>query len=238
MPIDGMDSEDPNDDRKVNFVDVQDKQGKVTRIWEFADKTDENGNEPNTPESTGLKVGDEIKMSISQEKPFPSFSTILSNYPLPYEHRPDRTPAPGYKKADDDDENSFLYYNQCAIRVSLAFRKSGVDISGAKNLTNPGHSAYGNGNILGATNLAMHLKSKILGKPETFNGMTQDVISKIQGRTGVIYFENFVEENDDGTSSRSATNTHIELWDKDHYMSSFPLTQMFDAKKILFWEIK
>jgi RHS repeat-associated protein len=50
---DGMESQDPNDDRIVNYVDVQDKEGKITRVWDYADNVDGNGNAPNTDESTG-----------------------------------------------------------------------------------------------------------------------------------------------------------------------------------------
>jgi Lysine-specific metallo-endopeptidase len=56
---DGMENEDVNDDdRMVNYVDVQDKEGNVTRVWDYADKTDANGNAVNTEASVGLSVGE------------------------------------------------------------------------------------------------------------------------------------------------------------------------------------
>lgn len=67
---DGMEGEDTNDDdRMVNYMDVKDKDGKITRIWDYADDKDENGNAPNTEESTGLKVGDHAKMDLSGASP-------------------------------------------------------------------------------------------------------------------------------------------------------------------------
>lgn len=55
---DGMNPQDDvengkTEDKMVNYVDVQDKNGKVTRIWDYADNVDENGNAPNTVESIG-----------------------------------------------------------------------------------------------------------------------------------------------------------------------------------------
>ena len=68
IDVGGMSGEDPNSsdgDRKVNYVDVQDKNGKVTRVWDYADNKDNNGNAPNTQEGTGAAVGDHISMSLS-----------------------------------------------------------------------------------------------------------------------------------------------------------------------------
>ena len=60
---DGMEGEDANesdDERIVNYVDVRDKNGKIIRVWDYADDVEEDGNAPNTPESTGAEVGDEV----------------------------------------------------------------------------------------------------------------------------------------------------------------------------------
>ncbi|SEN99478.1 T6SS effector amidase Tae4 family protein [Niastella yeongjuensis] len=177
--------------------------------------------------------GDELNdNNLFDPKPkFPSFQTLLSNYPLPYDIRPDRTPIDPKKPVNDVTGENFLYFNQCAIRVSIALRKSGVSLKGAKNYTNPGSSPLGNGNIIGAKNLTRFLLK--FGKPEEYNGMTTNVVSKITGRTGIIYFENIYEGG-----VRSPDHVHIELWDNDHYQSNFDPMQMFSGTKILFWEIK
>jgi hypothetical protein len=70
-----------------------------------------------------------------------------------------------------------IYYNQCAIRLSIALQKSGVDLSSTKNLTNPGGQTFTRkGEVVGAYNLAMFLRgTNMLGKPEVFDGTTQDI---------------------------------------------------------------
>jgi len=173
-----------------------------------------------------------VSLGVEQGK-FPSFANLLSNYPLPYDIRPDRTPINSKLPLDDATGQNFLYFNQCSIRMSIALRKSGVDLSGARNITNPGGQIYAHGNIVGATNLANLLKTKLLGTPTVYDGTKADVASLIEGQTGILYFQNFDE---DGT--RSYQNVHVELWDKDHYMSNFAFSQMFQATNIWFWPIK
>ncbi len=235
---DGMSPNDSqnDDDREVNYMDVQGKDGKITRVWEYADNKDKNGNAPNTQASTGLAVGDKTKMDLSGATPIPSFSDLKSNYPTPYEHRPDRTPSEGYTTADDDDEGSFAYFNQCAIRMSIALRKSGVDISGARNVSNPGGKTYANDNVLGALNLATLLKEKILGNPIVFNGAKIDIMKSLDTQTGIIFFRNFNEEDERGNPFRSMGNTHIDLWDKGTIQGNFDIP--VEATIIWFWPLK
>ena len=64
---DGMNPEDDvangkDENKMVNYVDVKDKNGKITRIWDYADNVDENGNAPNTPESVGVGVGEKANL--------------------------------------------------------------------------------------------------------------------------------------------------------------------------------
>jgi len=148
----------------------------------------------------------------------------------PYNIRPDRTPIDPSLQLDDATGYNFYYFNQCAIRVSIALKKSGVSLSGAKNVTNPGYSPYGKGNIVGAKNLSVFLWK--FGKPEIYNGTNTDVFKKLFGRQGIVYFENFIEEG-----ARRADATHIDLWNRYFNMAPFPFSQMFDATRILFWEI-
>ena len=171
------------------------------------------------------------------QQPKSTFQTFQKNYPLPYSHSPDRTPAPSYIAASDDDDNSFLYYNQCAIRMSITLKKSGVDISGTKNLTNPGGPVFTkNGNVMGATNLAGFLKS-YLGSPVTYDGTKQEVGKLLDGRTGIIFFQAFLEGEPGGPQTRSDQFVHIDLWSKNDINAPYR-QQMLDSKKISFWEIK
>jgi len=241
---DGMNAEDAStsgseDDgnRLVNFVDVMDKNGNITRVWDYADNADNSSNGGDGASTSEPGSDGDPSQTSKQFKLL--FSTLQKNYPLPYHHRPDRTPAPGYSSANDDDENSFMYYNQCAIRMSIDLKKSGVDISKTKNITNPGGQTFSkDGNVLGATNLAGFLKS-YLGAPIVYDGTKQEVQKLLEGKTGIVFFkgynENFRQQG--APERRSDQNVHVDLWNKDDIMAPYRL-QMLDAKTIWFWEIK
>jgi hypothetical protein len=64
---DGMAGKDSQDDgdQMVNYMDVKDKNGVVTRIYTNAGETDESGNEYNTEASTGAAIGDHVNMNLS-----------------------------------------------------------------------------------------------------------------------------------------------------------------------------
>jgi len=171
---------------------------------------------------------------------FPPFSTLLSNYPLPYEIRPDRTPINPKLPMDDNSDDpavaNFQYFNQCAIRMSITLRKSGVNLSGVRNITNPGGQTYANGNVIGATNLARFLLK--YGQPQAYDGTKSDIAAVLKNKTGIIYFQGYNENY--GTNlpeERSNGNVHIDLWNNDTIMAPY-LGQMLDAKRVLFWEVK
>lgn len=156
---------------------------------------------------------------VANQGGFPSFATLLKNYPMPY--------SPGPYSQD-------LYYNQCAIRCSIALQKSGVDLSNTKNLTNPGGQTFTRkGEVLGAYNLAMFLRgTNVLGKPEVFNGTTQNIPSLLNGRTGIIFFQGFVEDG-----SRTDEARHIDLWNGSGIRAPY-YSQMMDSRTIWFWPVK
>ena len=199
----------------------------------------QNGGELNVVEGKKENVGDDRTDNEKSSQPgIPSFSSLKENYPVPYERRPDRTPAKGYEEADDNDENSFRYFNQCAIRMSICLRQSGVDISGAKNISNPGGQTYANGNILGALNLANHLRTKILGEPISYNGDRDNIVELLKNQTGIIFFQNFYEVDGNGNLFRSWENTHIDLWDKGTIQAQNSFDIPVEATRIWFWPLK
>ena len=168
------------------------------------------------------------------------FSTLISNYPMPYEHKPNRAPADREIPANDYDDESFLYPNQCAIRVSIALIKSGVPLKGVKNKTNPGGQVYdANGNVLGALNLANHLAgATMFGTPQKINGINEDALSMLEGRTGIIFFQGYNHYYGFNVpESRGNSNVHIDLWNKNTLMSPYT-DQMLNSTTIWFWEIK
>lgn len=166
------------------------------------------------------------------------FNQLKSNYPLPYEHRPDRTPAIPGIPIDDKNGETFKYYNQCAIRLSIALRKLGIDISNVKNVWNPGGQTFANGNVIGAINLAYFIRNNLLGKPEEFDGTKENVGKLLEGKTGIIFFQRYNENYSENLpESRLYGNTHIDLWDKNHLMAEYR-EQMLDSKIIWFSNIK
>jgi hypothetical protein len=74
--------------------------------------------------------------------------------------------------------------------------------------------------------------ANVLGSPEVFNGMTQDVPSLINGRTGIIFFQGFLEDE-----IRSNQPRHIDLWNGSNLQSPY-YDQMMDPKTIWFWPVK
>jgi RHS repeat-associated protein len=144
---DGMEGEDSQNDgdRKINYMDVMDKNGTVTRIWDYADDADENGNEPNTEASTGASVGSVVKMDLSGAVPVnasqspeggtggnecPSYEKLKSNYPGDGHSSKDVYDMVGGKVKSYyfHDLSTGAEANSCALRLSLALNKSGFNI--------------------------------------------------------------------------------------------------------------
>lgn len=89
---------------------------------------------------------------------------------------------------------------------------------------------------MGATNLAGFLKG-YLGSPVTYDGTKQEVAKLLDGKTGIIFFQAFLEGEPGGPQTRSDQNVHIDLWNKNDINAPYR-RQMLDSKKISFWEIK
>jgi RHS repeat-associated protein len=169
---DGMEAEDPNDDRMVNFVDVADKDGKITRVWDYADNTDEDGNAPNTQESVGANVGDHIFMNLSGATPIggggkqlPTHREMEKALPLDNNGIP-LTSKELIKKIGGDVLKFFEQFdestwNGCALKVSYMLNKAGHKIP-KSNITYSDED--GNNYILGAKPLFNYLK-KTYGGP-------------------------------------------------------------------------
>ena len=152
---------------------------------------------------------------------------IYDNYPKPYTSKP----------CDGE------YYNQCAIRMSIALLGAGIKLEGVKNKTNPGGAVKcRHGHILGAYNLKEHIKDKnLFGTAIPYNGKTDNLVfSKVKGKTGILYFEKFEEDNTDDSINnpdRRSSYRHIEVWNGQSLLSGYD-EQMFGAETILFWSIK
>ena len=156
------------------------------------------------------------------------------------------------------------YSNQCAIKMSVTFHKTGSDMKSfsQKNVKPmPGKESLGRLLLEGkptatrAYELAQWLKLKpILGiaSPETITG--KDWEDKVKDRTGIIFFFGYWQQ--DGDNKDNLTGGHIDLWNKDTLTSKgfaswatsfarFRLRQsslwysdLAKSKEILFWEVK
>ena len=206
---DGMEGEDSQDDgnRKVNYMDVMDKNGTVTRVWDYADDNDENGNEPNTEESTGLHVGDVVNMDLSSAisvrnfenpgaqnagKDRPSYDKLSENYLGDGYSAKDV-----YKMIGGDvakhyfhDENTGAEANSCALRLSRALNSSGFDIN-PKLLPNALYWKGGDDKsyIVRVSDMQKYL-SVAFGKPDIVKtqGSTDITPNDLGGNKGIIGF--------------------------------------------------
>ena len=124
--------------------------------------------------------------------------------------------------------------------MSICLLISGIDISGVRNIWNPGGKTFSSdGNVLGAINLAFFLKSKnLLGKPEIYNGTKDNVSNLLAGRTGIIFFQRYNENfGENVRASRSYSNAHIDLWNGSTINAPYK-DQMLNSLTIWFWSIK
>ena len=108
-----------------------------------------------------------------------------------------------------DKKGNKLFSNQCAIRVSYAMKKSGVDFTTfpqkRKCWIHPGQD-----HILAAAELADWIqKSNIANLLTTENITGSQWRSKIVSRTGIICFEDYYLRSD------GSGGDHIDLWNKD-----------------------
>jgi RHS repeat-associated protein len=205
---DGMDGEDSqgDGDRKVNFIDVMDKNGTVTRIWDYADDKDGNADEPNTEQSTGLQVGSVVKMDLSGATPVsnpgdpgqsdgggrPSYDKLNENYPGDAYSSKDVYKMIGGDVAKHyfNDENTGAEANSCALRLSWALNKSGLDIN-PKLLPNALYwtGADGKFYMMRVAEMEKYL-TIVLGEPDIVKtkGTTDITPSDFGGKRGIIDF--------------------------------------------------
>lgn len=107
--------------------------------------------------------------------------------------------------------------NQCAVRMSVALERCGFSLSAF----DPANRVHRNRrscqcdvqHVLGANELARYL-TRMWGVPETFNGDAgHNAATTLDGRTGVIYFDNCFRRQADGPK----TGDHIDLWTGTQY---------------------
>lgn len=104
--------------------------------------------------------------------------------------------------------------NQCAIRLSIALFRCGIDLTGRDSLLHTGARRCGTTipHLAGANSLARIL-CDILGTPQRFTHQHRALArERLQGQTGIVYFDNCFTR--DGAAAK--LGDHIDLWTGDH----------------------
>lgn len=105
--------------------------------------------------------------------------------------------------------------NQCAVRMSIAMVRCGLDFQAFENQrrVHRGRSRCGTTipHVLGANELADYLKV-LLGEPRKFDEGV-DAETALRGQRGIIYFDNCFTRS--GQSSKRGD--HIDLWTGSNY---------------------
>lgn len=137
---------------------------------------------------------------------FPTITQLYNAYPKPY-HK--EIPNCSIKTA----EGSYLYPNQCAIRLSMTLRKCGVSLLKYTGRKCP------HGDAIKARSLALFI-SGLLGKPEVY----KSGIGLFDDRTanGIIYFHKLGGDNEDHIDilyhgSTQAETYYDNIWTATEY---------------------
>jgi hypothetical protein len=114
-----------------------------------------------------------------------------------------------YPKTNDpcSTNNKKNFVNQCAIRLGVCLQNSGIDTDKLK-VEKCWHHPAKEGHTLRARELAKPLSRGIVsgvGKKEEYENGVEE-LTKIWGRTGIVYFEDFWEE-----TAGSREGDHIDL---------------------------
>ncbi|WP_133511840.1 T6SS effector amidase Tae4 family protein [Candidatus Thiosymbion oneisti] len=130
----------------------------------------------------------------------------------------------GYNLADLKKQNP-AYENTCAVRMSLALIKSGVNFTGRLKIK--GGPYKGRRIELGAKLLADQLmKPNIFGKPEVYK--PSEFIKNVAGRKGVVLFWKVTGYG----------GGHIDLIDASNSVAVCNSNCYFNSKEIWFWPLK
>lgn len=151
----------------------------------------------------------------------PSFTDLKAAYPYNPPARTDRTPC-----TKPDGSPSFA--NQCAIRLGVALRATGVlGLAGAPGVVSCWFHPRSAGHTLRAEELANWLaRGTVFGAPTKLKGA--GAATDLQGKQGVVFVKDFYGPGNSGD--------HIDIWDVDHMLSGS--TTYFDkARAVWFWSL-
>ncbi|CAE6807371.1 type VI secretion system amidase effector protein Tae4 [Paraburkholderia aspalathi] len=125
-----------------------------------------------------------------------------------------------YPSGDPYDDPTGQYKNQCAIRMSIAFHRVGIAmLSFSQKLVKPAPRRKDVGRLLldgkptatRAYELAEWLQLRpIAGLQQAENVTGPDWVSKVERRTGILFFYGYWKQ--DGDSTDDLSGGHIDLW--------------------------
>ena len=244
-PLD-TDTNPDDDERMVTYMDVKGCDNKVTRVWDYADNTDEKGNAPNTQASTGLGIGDNVFMDLSGAIPTaqetrPSFADVERNY-LGEDH----SSKDVYEKIGGrvgmnyhpEDEAGTPESNSCTLRNCYALNRSGTPIKTDVKGVLYGTGGDGKKYIYRVKDYIKYTTAK-WGAPDIVRSPgDSDYLTAFSGKKGVIAF--VITGWGDATGhvtiyNGSTCGNHCYFTDSDYISAgSDPATTV----KVMLWELK
>lgn len=131
-------------------------------------------------------------------------------------------------------EGKSHFENQCAIRMGVAFTKSGISMK-SWGLRHCWHHEKAEGHTLAAEEMATALTRVIVPGMKTVEKHKGDEgFKKVRGRTGIVFIKDFY----------NVTGDHIDLWNGWRLSSALsPLAVYFSIRSdytkgtIWFWEM-
>jgi RHS repeat-associated protein len=151
---------------------------------------------------------------LPQTADAPSFKTLWESYP-----------ETEYLILDKGSDGKLKYQNQCAIRMSETFIKSGYRLRGFKY--------YADGNYPQYALRALEMRefyTRLYGQPIEITD--KDAISKLKGKKGIVVIERFL-----GSNGKDWYN-HTDLWDGNGFRGGDAAWMNRRKTKVYFWEVK
>ena len=125
------------------------------------------------------------------------------------------------------------YANQCSIKMGIALKKGGVDMTRFKLSTcSPTHPAS-ECHFTWSESLAQHIRwseRKQFGNVEIKKNVKAEDYAT---RTGLVFFKDFWYRRGE---KKYPTGDHIDLWDKNKMCSGNP-SYFEESKEVWFWDI-
>jgi Type VI secretion system (T6SS), amidase effector protein 4 len=169
-----------------------------------------------------------------------NFQSVWKSHPLNW--------SPKVKEPCIDSDGKPAYLSQCAIRLSIALQRGGVNLNACKKLNcGLGHSEK---HFIRAQELASWFSGgTVLGKPQTFpkkrgDRLTEQQTKQFFNHRGIVFFQNFYNPvaPADSPDTPPFTGDHIDLWNTDSLSGvnavDWNWNYFYRAENIWFWEIK